>query len=73
MAPYAFGGVSVPGGAWASILYAYQDLFILQYVHSGRENVLFCDGHVDSLQRQQLLGPVDAGANFTFRLFRRLK
>lgn len=59
-ASYASGGVSVPGSAWASTLFAYEDAFILQYRHLKRETVAFCDGHVECLKSNVLLGPVNS-------------
>ncbi len=54
-ATYALGGVSVPGAGWGSMLYAFEDLFILQYRHLKRENVAFADGHYEQQTREQLL------------------
>ncbi len=56
-ASYAAGGVSVPGAGWASVLFAYQDAFILQYRHAQRETLAFGDGHVENLKSNALLGP----------------
>ena len=59
-ASYAYGGVSDPGNPWGSTLYAYEDAFILQYRHLKRETVAFCDGHVECLKSNVLLGPVNS-------------
>lgn len=56
-ASFAFGGISRPGEGWASVLYAYDDAFILQYRHLKTETVSFCDGHVQSLKSNILLSP----------------
>jgi prepilin-type N-terminal cleavage/methylation domain-containing protein len=56
-AAFANGGVSVPGSGWASVLYAYDDAFILQYRHLKKETVSFGDGHVQALSSNILLGP----------------
>src|SRR4051812_13811362 len=56
-AAYAFGGSSVPGSGWASVLYAYDDAFILQYRHLKKETISFTDGHVQSLSSNLFLGP----------------
>jgi len=54
-ASYAFGGVSVPGGGWGSMLFAFEDLFILQYRHLGHEDVALADGHVGQFTETDLL------------------
>lgn len=56
-ASYAHGGASHPGEGWASVLYAYEDAFILQYRHNQRETIAFGDGHVESLKSNILLSP----------------
>ena len=56
-AAFAFGGISVPGSGWASVLYAYEDAFILQYRHLKKETVSFCDGHVQAMGSNILLAP----------------
>jgi prepilin-type N-terminal cleavage/methylation domain-containing protein/prepilin-type processing-associated H-X9-DG protein len=56
-ASYAQGGVSVPGSGWASVLYAYEDAFILQYRHLKKETISFADGHVQALSSNKFLGP----------------
>ena len=56
-AAFANGGVSVPGSGWASVLYAYDDAFILQYRHLKKETISFTDGHVQALSSNILLGP----------------
>jgi type II secretory pathway pseudopilin PulG len=56
-AAYALGGVSNPGEGWGSMLFAYEDLFILQYRHLKRETIPFCDGHVESLRSNVLMSP----------------
>ena len=56
-ATYAFGGVSNPGEGWGSMLFAYDDLFILQYRHLKKETIPFCDGHVESLKSNVLMSP----------------
>jgi len=72
-ASYAYGGVSVPGSAWASTLYAYEDAFILQYRHLKKETIAFCDGHVECLKSNILLGPLDAQGKPTLYKFYRVK
>ena len=76
-ASYAYGGVSVPGGGWGSCLLVFEDLFILQYVHLDRENVVFCDGHVSNYTFDELLAPANANGDYvvdtSFFLFRRVK
>jgi prepilin-type N-terminal cleavage/methylation domain-containing protein len=72
-AAYAIGGVSVPGGGWASVLFAYEDLFTLPYWHLKKETVAFCDGHIECLKSNVLLGPVDANGKFSFYKFYRVK
>lgn len=59
-ASYAYGGVSIPGSIWASTLHAYKDAFILQCRHRKRETVALCDGHVECLKSNVLLGPLNA-------------
>ena len=54
-AAYAAGGVSVPGGAWGSVILAKEDTSILQYIHGKREVVAFCDSHVESLNSNLVL------------------
>jgi len=72
-ASYAYGGVSYPGNSWASTLYANEDAFILQYRHLKRETVAFCDGHVECLKSNALLGPLDSQGKFTLYKFYREK
>jgi prepilin-type processing-associated H-X9-DG protein len=72
-ASYAYGGVSSPGNPWGSTLFANEDAFILQYRHLGRETVAFCDGHVECLRSNALLGPVGANGKFTLYKFYREK
>ena len=76
-ADYAYGGVSVPGGGWASCLLVYEDLFILQYIHLEQENVAFCDGHVAPFPFEELLAPAAGNGDYTvetsFAMFRRVK
>ena len=54
-ASYAFGGVSTPGQLWGSMLLVSEDAAILQYRHLHRENVAFCDGHVESMRSNVLM------------------
>ncbi|MBE7500547.1 MAG: type II secretion system protein [Verrucomicrobiales bacterium] len=56
-ASYAHGGVSRPGEGWASVLFANEDAYILQYRHGRRETIAFGDGHVESLKSNVLLAP----------------
>lgn len=72
-ASYAYGGVSVPGGSWASVLFAYEDLFTLPYWHVKKEVIAFCDGHVECLKSNVLLGPTDSSGRFTYYKFYRVK
>ncbi len=72
-ATYAFGGVSNPGEGWGSMLFAYEDLFILQYRHLQRETVPFCDGHVESMRSNILMSPILANGKPTFEKFYRDK
>ena len=72
-ATYAFGGVSNPGEGWGSMLFAYDDLFILQYRHLKRETIPFCDGHVESLKSNVLMAPELASGKFSFEKFYRDK
>jgi prepilin-type N-terminal cleavage/methylation domain-containing protein len=70
-ATYAFGGVSNPGEGWGSMLFAYEDLFILQYRHLKRETIPFCDGHVESMKSNVLMAPKLASGRFSFEKFYR--
>jgi len=72
-AAYANGGVSVPGGGWGSVLYAHEDLFTLPYWHLKREVISLCDGHVESLKSNVLLGPFDSHGQLTYYKFYRVK
>lgn len=72
-AAYAQGGVSKPGEGWGSVLYAYEDLFILQYRHLKRETIPFADGHVECLKSNVLQGPLDSRGKPTFAKFYRIK
>jgi prepilin-type N-terminal cleavage/methylation domain-containing protein/prepilin-type processing-associated H-X9-DG protein len=72
-ATYAYGGVSYPGNSWASTLYANEDAFILQYRHLQRETVAFCDGHVECLKSNALLGPLNTQGKFSLYKFYRVK
>ncbi len=72
-AAYAFGGVSNPGEGWGSMLFAYEDLFILQYRHLRRETVPFGDGHVESLRSNLLMAPNLPGGKPSFAKFYRDK
>lgn len=72
-ATYAYGGISNPGEGWGSVLYAYEDLFILQYRHLKRETVAFGDGHVECLRSNLLMGPLNAQSRPTFSKFYRVK
>jgi prepilin-type N-terminal cleavage/methylation domain-containing protein len=72
-ATYAYGGVSNPGEGWGSMLFAYEDLFILQYRHLKRETIPFCDGHVESLRSNILMGPNLASGKPSFERFYRDK
>ena len=70
-ATYAFGGISVPGSGWGSMLFANEDAFILQYRHLSRETVAFCDGHVQCLQSNVLLqAQLPSGRNSLQRFYR---
>ena len=72
-ATYAYGGVSNPGEGWGSMLFAYEDLFILQYRHLKRETIPFCDGHVESLRSNVLVGPNLPSGKPSFERFYRDK
>src|SRR6185503_211476 len=72
-ATYAFGGVSNPGEGWGSMLFAYDDLFILQYRHLKRETIPFCDGHVESLRSNVLMSPNLPSGKPSFEKFYRDK
>jgi prepilin-type N-terminal cleavage/methylation domain-containing protein len=72
-AAYAFGGVSNPGEGWGSMLFAYEDLFILQYRHMKRETIPFCDGHVESLKSNVLMAPKLPSGKDSFEKFYRDK
>ena len=70
-ASYAFGGVSNPGEGWGSMLFAYEDLFILQYRHLKRETISFTDGHVESLKSNMVMGPKLPSGKWSFEKFYR--
>jgi len=70
-ATYAFGGVSNPGEGWGSMLFAYEDLFILQYRHLKRETISFCDGHVENAKSNILMGPKTPSGKWSFEKFHR--
>jgi len=70
-ATYAFGGVSNPGEGWGSMLFAYEDLFILQYRHLKRETISFCDGHVENAKSNILMGPKTPSGKWSFEKFYR--
>ncbi len=72
-ATYAYGGVSNPGEGWGSMLYAHEDLFILQYRHLKRETIPFCDGHVESLKSNVLMAPKLPSGRDSFEKFYRDK
>ena len=72
-ASYALGGVSNPGEGWGSMLFAYEDLFILQYRHLKRETIPFADGHVESLKSNVLMSPKLTSGRFAFEKFYRDK
>ena len=72
-ATYAYGGVSYPGNSWASTLYANEDAFILQYRHMRRETIAFCDGHVECLKSNALLGPLESPGKQSLYKFYRVK
>ena len=72
-ASYAFGGMSVPGAGWGSMLYAYEDLFTLPYWHLKKEIVAFCDGHIECLKSNVMLGPTDSTGKFSYYKFYRIK
>jgi hypothetical protein len=72
-ASYALGGVSVPGAGWGSMLYAHEDLFTLPYWHLKKEIVAFCDGHIECLKSNVMLGPTDSTGKFSFYKFYRVK
>ena len=70
-AAYAFGGVSVPGGGWASVLFAQEDAYILQYRHLRREVISFCDGHAEALRSNVVLAPkLPSGRSSLFKFYR---
>ncbi len=70
-ATYAFGGVSNPGEGWGSMLFAYEDLFILQYRHLKRETISFTDGHVENMKSNVLMGPILPSGKWSFEKFYR--
>ncbi|MFM7103652.1 MAG: type II secretion system protein [Verrucomicrobiota bacterium] len=70
-AAYAFGGVSNPGEGWGSMLFAYEDLFILQYRHLKRETIPFTDGHVETLKSNVLMAPKLPSGRHSFEKFYR--
>jgi prepilin-type N-terminal cleavage/methylation domain-containing protein/prepilin-type processing-associated H-X9-DG protein len=70
-ASYAFGGVSNPGEGWGSMLFAYEDLFILQFRHLRRETVSYADGHVENAVSNVLMGPKLASGKWSFERFYR--
>jgi prepilin-type N-terminal cleavage/methylation domain-containing protein len=72
-ATYAYGGVSNPGEGWGSMLFAHEDLFILQYRHMKRETVPFCDGHVESVRSNILMSPILPNGKPSFEKFYRDK
>ncbi len=72
-ATYAFGGVSNPGEGWGSMLFAYDDLSILQYRHLKKETIPFCDGHVESLKSNVLMSPNLPSGKASFEKFYRDK
>lgn len=73
-AAFAIGGESAPGEGWGSLLWAYGDLFILQYSHMDYENVLFSDGHVQQMTEGDLLDGYGFGSSYTdFAYFLRVK
>jgi prepilin-type N-terminal cleavage/methylation domain-containing protein len=72
-ASYANGGVSVPGGGWGSMLYAHEDLFTLPYWHLKTEIAAFCDGHIQCLKSNAMLGPYDSAGKLSFFKFYRVK
>jgi len=70
-ASFAYGGISVPGGGWASTLYANEDAFILQYRHLQRETIAFCDGHVECLKSNILMAPkLPSGTDSLYKFYR---
>ncbi len=72
-ASYALGGISNPGEGWGSMLFAYEDLFILQYRHLKRETIPFVDGHVESMKSNVLMAPRLPSGKFSFEKFYRDK
>lgn len=70
-ATYAFGGVSNPGEGWGSMLFAYEDLFILQFRHLKRETIPFVDGHVESMKSNVLMAPKLPSGRHSFEKFYR--
>jgi general secretion pathway protein G len=72
-ASYALGGISVPGAGWGSMLFAHEDLFTLPYLHLKKEIVALCDGHIECLKSNIMLGPLDGKGNPTFYKFYRVK
>jgi prepilin-type N-terminal cleavage/methylation domain-containing protein/prepilin-type processing-associated H-X9-DG protein len=72
-AAYAEGGVSQPGSGWGWGLWAHEDLFTLRYPHLKGQTIAFCDGHVQGMVSNILLGPLTSPANFSFYYFYRVK
>ena len=72
-ATYAYGGVSNPGEGWGSMLFAFEDLAILQYRHLKRESIPFCDGHVESLRSNVLMGAMLPSGKPSYEKFYRDK
>jgi prepilin-type N-terminal cleavage/methylation domain-containing protein/prepilin-type processing-associated H-X9-DG protein len=72
-AAYALGGVSTPGSGWGWGLWAHEDLFTLRYPHLKGQTIAFCDGHVQEMVSNVLLGPLSSPGNFSFYYFYRVK
>jgi prepilin-type N-terminal cleavage/methylation domain-containing protein len=72
-AAYALGGVSKPGSGWGWGLWAHEDLFTLRYPHLKGQTIAFCDGHIQGMISNVLLGPVSSPGNFSFYYFYRVK
>jgi len=70
-ATYAHGGVSNPGEGWGSMLFAHEDLFILQFRHLKRETIPFVDGHVESMKSNVLMAPKLSSGRHSFEKFYR--
>jgi prepilin-type N-terminal cleavage/methylation domain-containing protein len=72
-AAYALGGVSKPGSGWGWGLWAHEDLFTLRYPHLKTQTIAFCDGHIQGMGSNVLLGPLHSPGNLSFYYFYRVK